>query len=272
MGSFISVYGPVKSWRYGRSLGIDPIGVISSCSFACTYCQLGKIQLPTHQRREFIATTTIAADLLQSDFQSADVVTISGSGEPTLALNLDKIAIAIKHLVIKPLIVLTNGTLLGDPSVCDALHLVDEVSVKLDGVSSAQIQQINHPSFPLDWQEFWQNILNFRRGYAGLLSVQTMFLVSWTKKERQAYINLMVALKPDRIYLNVPTRPKPLERSLDGRGNHLNDQDHPRDRQSLEPQSPPSRQLPCLDRGWLANFAQEIQAQTSIPLSIGGTS
>ncbi len=285
MGSFSSVYGPVKSWRYGRSLGIDPIGAVSSCSFACSYCQLGKIQCPTHQRQEFIATTAIAADLLQSDFQSADVVTISGSGEPTLALNLDEIAIVIKHLVTKPLIVLTNGTLLGDPLVCDALHLADEVSVKLDGVSAAQIRRVNHPSFPLDWPEFWRDMLNFRQSYAGLLSLQTMFLVPWAKEERQAYINLMMALKPDWIYLNVPTRPKPLERSLDGRGNHLednhqslednhqsNDQDYPSDRLDLKPQSPPSRLLPCLDRGWLANFAQEIQAQTSIFVSIRGTS
>jgi len=112
MVNFSSVYGPVKSWRYGRSLGIDPIGAISTCSFTCAYCQLGDIQYRTRQRHEFITTETIAADLQQSDFASADVVTISGSGEPTLALNLGNIAIAVKNLIAKPLIVLTNGTLL----------------------------------------------------------------------------------------------------------------------------------------------------------------
>ncbi|MGK7944070.1 MAG: radical SAM protein, partial [Microcystaceae cyanobacterium] len=40
--NFLTVYGPVTSWRYGRSLGIDPIGSLSTCSFNCVYCQLGE--------------------------------------------------------------------------------------------------------------------------------------------------------------------------------------------------------------------------------------
>ncbi|MEK6624776.1 MAG: radical SAM protein, partial [Bdellovibrionota bacterium] len=34
-----TVYGPVKSWRFGQSLGIDPIFHVSTCSFNCIYCQ-----------------------------------------------------------------------------------------------------------------------------------------------------------------------------------------------------------------------------------------
>ncbi len=41
---FCSVYGPVASWRFGSSLGIDPIGLVSTCSFNCAYCQLGEDQ------------------------------------------------------------------------------------------------------------------------------------------------------------------------------------------------------------------------------------
>jgi wyosine [tRNA(Phe)-imidazoG37] synthetase (radical SAM superfamily) len=60
---FCSVYGPVESWRYGRSLGIDPIGPISACSFNCVYCQLGEIEQPTDERQLFIPTAQILADL-----------------------------------------------------------------------------------------------------------------------------------------------------------------------------------------------------------------
>lgn len=260
MINFSSVYGPVKSWRYGRSLGIDPIGAISSCSFSCAYCQLGKIQDSTLERREFISTDAIASDLRKSDYQSADVVTVSGSGEPTLALNLGDIAIAVKESINKPLIVLTNGTLLGNPTVCSALQLVDEVSVKLDGVSAKQIKGINHPSFPFDWEEFWEGILNFRQNYSGLITVQTMFLSPWDIEEKKTYINLMTALQPDLIYLNVPTRPKPMERSLDGREN--NGKSDNSDRTSY--------QFPCLNRNWLEEFAQEVQANKQIPIDIGG--
>ncbi|WP_190770086.1 hypothetical protein [Leptolyngbya sp. FACHB-16] len=41
---FQTVYGPVKSWRYGTSLGIDPIGPVSTCLFDCVYGQLGEIE------------------------------------------------------------------------------------------------------------------------------------------------------------------------------------------------------------------------------------
>jgi wyosine [tRNA(Phe)-imidazoG37] synthetase (radical SAM superfamily) len=260
MSNFSSVYGPVKSWRYGRSLGIDPIGAISSCSFSCAYCQLGKIQYQTLERHEFITTEAIASDLRKSDYQSADVVTVSGSGEPTLALNLGDIAIAVKEFINKPLIVLTNGTLLGNSSVRSALQLVDEVSVKLDGVSTEQIKRVNKPSFPFDWQEFWLGILNFRQSYSGLLTVQTMFLNPWDIEEKKTYINLMATLQPDRIYLNVPSRPKPMERSLDGRENHAKSDNSDRI----------SYQFPCLNRNWLAEFAQEIRANKRISIDIGG--
>jgi len=36
------IYGPVASWRLGKSLGIDLISREKTCSFDCIYCQLGK--------------------------------------------------------------------------------------------------------------------------------------------------------------------------------------------------------------------------------------
>ena len=36
------IYGPVPSWRLGRSLGVDPLGGGEKrCTFDCLYCQLG---------------------------------------------------------------------------------------------------------------------------------------------------------------------------------------------------------------------------------------
>ena len=51
-----TVYGPVKSWRFGMSLGIDPIFVTSTCSFNCIYCQLGNIQDITTNFKEYVTT------------------------------------------------------------------------------------------------------------------------------------------------------------------------------------------------------------------------
>ncbi len=37
------IYGPVPSWRLGKSLGIDLLSTQGkTCSFDCVYCQLGR--------------------------------------------------------------------------------------------------------------------------------------------------------------------------------------------------------------------------------------
>ena len=105
---YTSVYGPVRSWRYGRSLGIDPIGVVSTCSFNCVYCQLGEIQHHTTARQIFIPTEKIVRDLQVVNLADVDVVTLSGSGEPTQALNIGEILTAAKQIAGLPMVVLTE--------------------------------------------------------------------------------------------------------------------------------------------------------------------
>ena len=50
-----TVYGPVPSWRLGKSLGIDVISVRKICSFDCVYCQLGAKDKMTVRRAKFDA-------------------------------------------------------------------------------------------------------------------------------------------------------------------------------------------------------------------------
>ena len=100
-----SIYGPIRSWRLGWSLGVDVLCVDSICSFECVYCQLGKINRVTTGRDIFVSTEKILSDLKNSDWQNADVITFSGSGEPTLAKNLGEIIEKIKELTGKPIVV-----------------------------------------------------------------------------------------------------------------------------------------------------------------------
>jgi len=60
MGSEI-IYGPVASWRLGRSLGVDIICSRNICSFDCIYCQLGPSEEKTTDRRLFVETDKILA-------------------------------------------------------------------------------------------------------------------------------------------------------------------------------------------------------------------
>lgn len=251
--SFCSVYGPVNSWRFGRSLGIDPIGTISTCSFDCVYCQLGAIERLKSDRQVFISTEQILQDLQPFAPWDVDVITLSGSGEPTLALNLGEILAKVKEMTAKPLVVLTNGTLLTDPDVRAALALTDRVAVKLDAISDEQLRRINRPVAEINLSEIWQGIQNFRADYPGKLAVQTMILSAWNPEIESDYINRMKVLIPDEIQLNTPSRPKPLTHQLDARGNNqITDCDYP------------VNSLKCVDADYLKTFADRIEQQTGI--------
>lgn len=219
--TFTSVYGPVTSWRFGRSLGIDPIGETSVCSYRCAYCQLGVIQRVQSDRQLFVSSDRIRSDLMTFAPWDVDVVTLSGSGEPTLATNLGQIIALVHDLTARPAVVLTNGTLLGDETVCQALAAADVVAVKLDAVTPEQWQRVNHPMAGRSLSVLRAEIERFRHSYPGRFAIQTMLLFPWDEPQIQTYIDWIKAIAPDEVQLNTPSRPKPRHHLLDARGNHL---------------------------------------------------
>jgi wyosine [tRNA(Phe)-imidazoG37] synthetase (radical SAM superfamily) len=252
---FKAVYGPVTSWRFGQSLGIDPIGQPTTCSFNCAYCQLGEIQRSTTQRQVFIPTEQIHRELAALDPDTnIDVVTLSGSGEPTLALNLSEILAAIKHHLNRPVVVLTNSTLLGNPAVRAALQPVDQVVAKLDAVSDAQLQRVNRPAPGIDVRTLLDGIRTFSAEYPGHLALQTMLLQPWSEAQQTIYIEQLQTIRPDEVQLNVPSRPRVMARHLEARGNQAI---------ALEPAD--LRQLKCVDPAVVHRFADAITTATGIP-------
>ena len=144
------VYGPVKSWRSGTSLGIDPIGEISTCSFNCAYCQLGKIQKHIYKIATYVPTEQIIRDLKELEkenrfsYENLDVITFAGSGEPTLAENLGEIIDEIRKLNSDvDISILTNATTLNDKAVRERVLKADLVSLKLDAPDDNYLKSIN---------------------------------------------------------------------------------------------------------------------------------
>ena len=158
-----SIYGPVDSWRLGRSLGVDVLCVDSICSFECVYCQLGKINRVTTERAVFVPTEKVISDLRNADWQSADVITFSGSGEPTLAANLGEIITAIRDLTGKPIAILTNSTLLGDAIVRAEAGLADRVYCKLDAWSEDSLRRVDRPAAGVSLGSIVSGIRQFRK-------------------------------------------------------------------------------------------------------------
>ncbi len=215
-----AVYGPVRSWRFGQSLGIDAIGAVSTCSYNCLYCQLGAIEQMTSQRTEFVDTETVRAELCHIDPTTIDVVTFSGSGEPTLAANLGALVTMAHEVLERPIVVLTNGMLLGDRAVQQDLSTVDIVAIKLDAVSSERWHRLNRPVQGLHLDKIIADMMAFRAQFTGYVAIQTMIMEPWSRAEEQRYKALIAALEPHEVQLNTPLRPRPLKHEVEARGNH----------------------------------------------------
>jgi len=214
-----TVYGPVRSWRFGWSLGIDLILETSTCSFDCAYCQLGPIQDVTLERRLFVRTTRVVTDLRDQGWDDSDVVTFSGSGEPTLALNLGEALEAVGLLTGLPTIVLTNGTTLGQPAVRDALDAAGRVELKMDAVDEETFRLVNRPVEGVKLEGILAGAERLRESYRGHLALQVMVMpVSVDRFD--GLVEVVRRIRPDSIHLNTPRRPRPKEFYLASRGSH----------------------------------------------------
>jgi len=143
------IYGPVSSWRLGSSLGVDLIcSKKRICSFNCSYCQLGKPYFIKTKRKNFISIKDMKKELIEAlKKTSPDVITFSGTGEPTLAKNLNLAIETIKKLTQIPIAILTNSTLMYEKDVRAALDKIDVVVAKLD----AHICIKNCKTYSKDW-------------------------------------------------------------------------------------------------------------------------
>jgi len=126
------LFGPVPSRRFGRSLGID-LTPFKTCSLDCVFCQLGKTTCKTAQRDEFVPIQDVLAEL--SDWLktngNADVVTLSGSGEPTLHSKFGEVIEFVRKRSNIPMLLLTNGTMLHLPDVREAAAAANMVKASL---------------------------------------------------------------------------------------------------------------------------------------------
>ncbi len=251
-----AVYGPVRSWRFGQSLGIDLLGAISTCSLHCRYCQLGEIEQLTCDRAEFVPTEQVQTELqqLDTDNSAIDVVTLSGSGEPTLASNLAPVIDIARAQLQRPIVVLTNGTLLSDRAVRHDLAAADIVAVKIDAVAADQWQTINRPVAGLNLDQVLAGIMTFREQFQGQFTIQTMVMEPWRKLDIERYKAVIRALMPDEVQLNTPLRPRPLTHQLEARGNH----DAPPDAQWRQPR--------CVSAEVLTALGDQLQADLAMPV------
>ncbi len=211
MGSIL--YGPVSSWRLGRSLGVDLVSTKGkTCSFDCIYCQLGRTVHPLARRREFEPMSQLAQELETVRNIAVDYVTFSGVAEPTLASNLGQAIELVKSVLVLPVAVLTNSSLMPRADVRHELGQADVVVAKVDAPNEELFRRINRPKIKSTLDEVLQAIRLFREEYRGKLALQMMF-VEANRGYAPEMARIAEELSPDEVQINTPLRPcavKPL--------------------------------------------------------------
>ncbi len=204
------LFGPVPSRRLGRSLGVDLVPP-KTCCFACVYCEVGPTTHLTVRRRPY-HTAEILAELRRYLAEAAvlpDVITLAGSGEPTLNAGLGEIIAGLQAMTRVPVAVLTNGALLHLPEVRRELAPAAIVLPSLDAAVEATFRRINRPHPRLSLELLLRGLKAFRREYAGQFWLEVMLLqgVNDSEPELAALRREIAALSPDRVQLNTAVRP-----------------------------------------------------------------
>jgi len=211
------IYGPVPSRRLGRSLGIDPIPS-KTCNFQCIYCQLGKTTNFTNERKNYLPKNEIIAEMkeaIKKNEVNLDYITFVGSGEPTLYKDLNELILKAKQFSNKPICVITNGGLLYDKEVQNALMLADIVLPSLDAGDENSFIRINRPHPSIKYDSVIQGFIDFKKVFTGKFWIEIMIMkgINDSKEELLKIKKKIELIKPDRIDINVPIRP-PTEKGV----------------------------------------------------------
>lgn len=179
------VFGPVRSRRFGVSLGINLLPLNAKvCSYNCIYCECGLTPLcpepgaggfyPREAIRRVVETRF--GELATKGIQP-DNITFAGNGEPTLHPEFpfiidDAIALRNRFFPGSKITVLSNATTLINSQIQDALLKIDKSVMKLDAGTDEYLQLINDPIGEISLAEVVSNLRQFN----GSLIIQSLFL------------------------------------------------------------------------------------------------
>jgi wyosine [tRNA(Phe)-imidazoG37] synthetase (radical SAM superfamily) len=140
---------------------------------------------------------------------SPDVIALAGSGEPTLHTGIGEVIRGIKALTDVPVVVLTNGSLLGLPAVQDELAAADIVVPSLDAPDAALFERVNRPHGDLRFSEVVDGIVGFRGSFPGKVWLEILLLAGLTDSADAVarLVEIAARIAPDRIQLNTVVRP-----------------------------------------------------------------
>jgi wyosine [tRNA(Phe)-imidazoG37] synthetase (radical SAM superfamily) len=164
------IYGPVRSRRLGRSLGINilPPGR-KACPFDCVYCQYGWTvwharMIPPAMSLPDRGKVKQALEKALNELESPPAyITFSGNGEPTMHPDFDGMvdtvnAIRDKLAPSAKTAILSNSAFVSQKSIQKSLAKLDVRIMKLDCGSANIFQRYNRPCTGIELEEITQGL------------------------------------------------------------------------------------------------------------------
>ena len=203
------IFGPVPSRRLGLSLGIDLIPR-KTCSYDCIYCQVGKTTDRIMEPFSFVSVSEVIEELKEVLSKTPpDVITLAGSGEPTLNSDIGDVISEIKKITSIPVTLLTNGSLLWNTQVREKVKGVDILIPTLSSVYEETYNKIHRPHPGLELDDVIRGLRDMRKEYSGKYYLEVLLLAGLndTEKEITGLSKVIKDIRPDRIQLNTVVRP-----------------------------------------------------------------
>ena len=195
------VFGPVPSRRLGISLGVDLV-VSKSCNLNCIFCECGatkKIQLERQRFKDMNEILNEVQSVLKDI--KPDYITFSGSGEPTLSLDLGNISKAIKEdLKYKGKICLiTNSLLLANEQVIKELGYIDLIVPTLNTLNQDIFEKIVRPDYRTNVDEIRKGFINLNNSnYKGKIWIE-IFILENINDSKENFIEIANFLNSENI-------------------------------------------------------------------------
>ncbi len=240
------LYGPVKSRRYGRSLGVNlcPAGY-KLCSFDCAYCHYGETDRLTADTTPFVedlpsceSVVRAVENVLRSPTEF-DVITFSGNGEPTLHPEFADIVDGVVRLrdTYRPdvkVALLSNSTGLERDDVRRSISRLDLPVFKLDVGTEKTFMRINRPANGVKFGGIVSHLKTLGEFY-----VQTILIDGTPSNtdpdEILAYFERIRDIRPREVHIYSTDRPVPDTR------------------------------ISRVDPDWLEEIASQLKSETGVP-------
>jgi wyosine [tRNA(Phe)-imidazoG37] synthetase (radical SAM superfamily) len=206
------IFGPVASRRFGKSLGIDLSPYEKVCNYDCLYCELSSTPMDGMEERRFVEVDEVmeALEKSLSEYRDIDILTVTANGEPTLYPDLEKLVVEIKRRYPDmPVLILSNGSKVGDESIRRALSRFDMVKLSMDCATAGCFKKLDRPTEEVDIDDIKRGMIRFAREYDGELIVEILVVAGLNDKESEMdeLNRFLLDVSPDRIDIGTLDRP-----------------------------------------------------------------